>query len=307
MLLQRLYSKHPKTRQAAAKRLVQAVAGGSGLLEDASIEGATSSCIAGSMCWGRASRANSMMPMPSYIPHGFETSRCHMLTLNASCPALQDFMLLVACWVTGGLLCGALSCQGCAEDPFRGLLDGQGMSHIAAASDSTDAAARSTVSVTDVRNLMACVCNAALHQDIRCQGAQQLISLVQQAECLSAMAVPSFLEACLCLVERAVGIVHGLDADAQAVDEEVKPLSVFQMQLPMACMLLLSAMAASSRGVLVRFVRDCAHVHEMWLICRALPKPASHSMQHLHIKLRSCGTDHTNRLLLATRAGDSSI
>jgi hypothetical protein len=38
--LQRLYSKNKATRHIAAKRLVVLVAGGSGLLEDASIEGA---------------------------------------------------------------------------------------------------------------------------------------------------------------------------------------------------------------------------------------------------------------------------
>jgi hypothetical protein len=74
------------------------------------------------------------------------------------------------------------------------------------------------------------------------------------------MAPPSFLEACLQEVERAVGIeeneeVQTSDNVEYVAHRQQGPLSVFQMQLPVACMLFLGNIACCSKGVLVRTLR----------------------------------------------------
>jgi hypothetical protein len=84
---------------------------------------------------------------------------------------------------------------------------------------------------------------------------QQLESLAGDPAFLSVLAVPSFLEACLAEVERAVGIRRDGRVDSQrdeSGEEDVVPLSIFEMQLPVACLVLLGSVAASSSGVLVR-------------------------------------------------------
>lgn len=122
---------------------------------------------------------------------------------------------------------------------------------------------------------MACVCNSELHSDIRCRAAQQLAALVRQPECLASMAVPTFLEACLRHIERAVGVISSDDHGSDAA-EEPKPLSVFQMQLPVACMSLLSAMAMSSCGTLVR----CRDRFVACWQCRTLPRLVATGLSH---------------------------
>ena len=128
-----------------------------------------------------------------------------------------------------------------AEDPFRGLLDGDG----AVAPEATaPPMATSSLTVSDVHNLMACLCNAALPSAVHCSAAHQLRALATDPRYLSALAVPSFLAACVAKVERVVGGAEG--------DEGSEPLSIFQMQLPVACLELLGTLCTCSAGILVR-------------------------------------------------------
>lgn len=111
-----------------------------------------------------------------------------------------------------------------------------------------------SLSAADLHNLMACVCNGTLQQDVRCNAAGQLRAVVSLEHCRAAIAVPSFLEVCLRQVERAVGIEHETlpGAESAGPQAHAAPLSVFQMQLPIACLQLLSALCICSDGVLVR-------------------------------------------------------
>jgi hypothetical protein len=157
-----------------------------------------------------------------------------------------------------------------AEDPFRGLLDGAGVHNIL--ETSAPPLDPASLRITDVHNLMACTCNRNLPHGLRCSAVQQLGSLAGDPAFLSVLAVPSFLENCLVEVERAVGIqranrsralnepdgrsdggVGDNDDDDVDDDDEVVPLSIFQMQLPVACLVLLGSLATNSCGVLVRF------------------------------------------------------
>jgi hypothetical protein len=139
-----------------------------------------------------------------------------------------------------------------AEDPFRGLLDGEGLPPGPTAIESD------SLSVADMHNLMACICNGHLQPDVRCSAANQLHALALLPDHRAAIAVPSFLEACLRQIERAVGVVYGSAAEASAVGDasvaaDPAPLSIFQMQLPVACLQLLGTLCTCSGGVLVCF------------------------------------------------------
>ena len=99
----------------------------------------------------------------------------------------------------------------------------------------------------------ACVCNGQLQPDVRCSAATQLDALALRQPFLAAIAVPSFLDACLRQVERAVGIADVNSADDNGEHEgAAAPLSIFQMQLPVACLVLLGTLCSQSIGVLVR-------------------------------------------------------
>ena len=134
------------------------------------------------------------------------------------------------------------------------MLDGEGI----AAGPHAAPMQHDDLSVADVHNLMACVCNAQLQSDVRCSAATQLSALCEQPNLLAAIAVPSFLDGCLRQVERAVGIA---EPQAESNDGDIAaaaPLSIFQMQLPVACLVLLGTLCAHSRGVLVRSQLWCS-------------------------------------------------
>jgi hypothetical protein len=110
---------------------------------------------------------------------------------------------------------------------------------------------------------------------------QQLESLAGDPAFLSVLAVPSFLEACLAEVERAVGIRRDGRVDSQrdeSGEEDVVPLSIFEMQLPVACLVLLGSAAASSSGVLVRLnaARFCGFQRQCALMSAALEFPVTY-------------------------------
>jgi hypothetical protein len=118
--------------------------------------------------------------------------------------------------------------------------------------------AASSLSVADVHNLMACVCNHDLAPAVRCSAVHQLNSLAPSAQYLPVLAVHSFLDAVLREVERTVGIVdtdHSRGEEAGVEGEDgvatAAPLSIFQMQLPVAGLVLLGTLCTCSRGVLV--------------------------------------------------------
>lgn len=144
-------------------------------------------------------------------------------------------------------------------DPLRGLLDGAPIASFAQAHGAASAAG---LRVTDTHHLMACVCNGELPAAVRCGALQQLQALVPALQHVAAIAVPSFLEECLVHAEAAVGVVGAAVRDSGVATPQNQspagggspkaPLSIFQMQLPVAALNLLGALCTCSAGVLVR-------------------------------------------------------
>ena len=103
------------------------------------------------------------------------------------------------------------------------------------------------LNMSDVHNLMACVCNASLPDAVRSSALQRLSSEVQEPAFLAAVAVPSFLEEVLQCVECCVaGLLGGNSAWCSET-----PTAIHSVQLCAHSLFLLGALCCRSQGVLV--------------------------------------------------------
>lgn len=138
-----------------------------------------------------------------------------------------------------------LECKSvCAEDPFRGLLDA---STAMALADPDQEGRSDDLNMSDVHNLMACVCNTSLPDAVRSSALQRLSTESQEPVFLSAVAVPSFLEEVLQCVE---GCAAGF-VDRSSAPHAESLVAIHSVQLCAHSLFLLGSLCCRSHGVLV--------------------------------------------------------
>lgn len=107
------------------------------------------------------------------------------------------------------------------------------------------------LSLSDIHNLMACVCNAHLPDAVRSSALQRLSTESQEPAFLAAIAVPSFLQELLQCVEGCAAEF----IDRGSVPWAEAPAALHRVQFCAHSLFLLGSLCCRSDGVLVSSVQ----------------------------------------------------